>query len=166
MGFDSDSGKFRINPMEITVVAVVSLILIKSAASLFTNREMEPAVLQAMAANPLSTDNREPAETRTRPFMELEIQCNGTPDQETTAAKLRLRGPFCGGEIGSSGQNLTRATVVNLSNKTTATVFTYLDERKFSTDYLPLNAGKNTIHVEFNYADGKSVSKDFTVTKN
>jgi hypothetical protein len=37
---------------------------------------------------------------------------------------------------------------------------------KFTTDYIPLTPGKNPIHLEFSYMDGKTFKQDYAINKN
>ena len=160
--------RFRINPIEVAIFTVIAAIFVKSAYSLFYQADgFQPVALTPMTANPIS-EGRAPASANKVQFSEVELNCNPAllQEQEITAAKIRLVGSFCGDKIGAEGKNLSKTSVVNQSNKAIATVFTDVNAGKFSTDYIPLNTGRNLIHVEFSYADGKVIAKDVAVNKN
>lgn len=69
-------------------------------------------------------------------------------------------------EAPESPQNVKRINIVNTSARVAATVFPDLTNEKFSTDYISLNDGKNLIHIEFEFKDGRSISRELTITKN
>ena len=103
-------------------------------------------------------------------FLSYDLKCDQNAAQSTSAGKFRLSGAICGGETAdgrkpSSVATLSSIQVFNLANKFSATVFTDSVAGKFSTDYIPLNPGKNPIRVEFRYADEHVTSRDFVVDK-
>lgn len=161
--------RFRTNPVEIAIFSVITLVFFNSVYHLvYDPGGFQPAALAPMAANPVS-EGRATA-TAGQVFANIDVRCDGNPDQDTTAGKVRFTGAFCdGGRAPASAaetDQLTQVSVVNSANKFTATVFTDVSAGKYSTDYIPLNLGKNPIHLEFSYRGGKVVGQDLTVVKN
>jgi hypothetical protein len=121
-----------------------------------------------MHANPIS-EGRSPSST-TFLNQTLNIDCKklatGTSEELTSASKIRLVGALCGlQEPGIEAARRPRILVTNLANQFSATVFADKSSDKFSTDYIPLNTGKNTLHLEFNYNQGQTVSLEINVNK-
>lgn len=159
--------RFRANPVELAIFSVITLIFFNSVYNLFYDHQgFRPAALTPMAATPVS-EGRSPA-SATPAFANLDIRCDGNTDRDTTAIKVRLTGTLCGDgrAPASDSTSLVKTLVTNTANKFAATVFTDVSGGKFSTDYIPLNLGKNPIHLEFSYRDGKVVTQDFNVVKN
>jgi hypothetical protein len=66
--------------------------------------------------------------------------------EESTGAKwVRLTGRDCWGDAGSDG-----VTVRNLSNGFSATVFPTQGRAGLTTDFIPLEMGKNSLEIRFN----------------
>jgi hypothetical protein len=165
MGAPQHIRRFRVNPVEVAIFSVVTLIFLNSVYNLFYDRQgFHPAALAPMAAVPVS-EGRAPASVN-QAFANLEVKCGVNTDQDTQAAKVRLTGTLCGASAGTDGSKLLKTQIVNNANRFNATVFTDLSAGKFSTDYIPLNTGKNPIHLEFTFQGGKLVSHDVTVNKN
>lgn len=163
----SNVKRFRANPVELAIFSVISLIFFNSVYNLFYDQQgFHPAALTPMSANPIS-EGRSPAST-SQAFVNVDVRCDGNPDKDTTATKVRLTGALCadGRVPASDTTSLVKTQVINNANKFTATVFTDVNSGKFSTDYIPLNLGKNPIHLEFSYRSGKVVSQDINVVKN
>jgi hypothetical protein len=106
-----------------------------------------------MESNPLS-EARSVSSAPPAP-VNIESNCEGLSDQTTRASKLRLSGPLCA--------NGEKASVLNDTNRYTATVFTDSDLGKFSTDTIPLNTGRNLIKVEFVSKDGQSTTQSLVI---
>jgi hypothetical protein len=157
--------RYRVNPVEVAIFSIVTLIFLNSVYNLFYDRQgFNPTALAPMSANPVS-EGRAPASVN-QAFANLEVKCGSNGEQETTAAKVRLTGTLCGVNAGTEGSKLVKTQIVNNANRFTATVFTDLSVGKFSTDYIPLNTGKNPIHVEFTFQGGKQLANDVIVNKN
>jgi hypothetical protein len=164
MGQPQNIRRFRVNPVEVAIFSIVTLIFLNSVYNLFYDRQgFRPAALAPMAANPVSESNRAPAATA-QSFLNLEVRCDANPEQETTAAKVRLTGALCGA-AGVDGRKLVKTQIVNNANRFNATVFADVSAVKFSTDYIPLNAGKNPIRLEFTYQGGGAIAQDITINK-
>ena len=157
--------RFRINPIEIAILAVVTGMFAHSAYTLVDSREsFEFASLTPMVSNPIS-EGRSLASVSTA-NVSVNVNCEANPAVPTSASRARLTGSLCGVDAGPEGTNLVKTGVVNQANSANATVFTDLDTGKFSTEYLPFANGKNPIRVEFHYRDGKVVSHDVEITRN
>jgi hypothetical protein len=151
--------------VELAIFAVITLVFFNSVYNLFYDQQgFRPAALSPMAANPVS-EGRSPA-SATQTFVNMDVRCDGTPDRDTTANKIRVTGSLCDSGAGGDSSHLVKTQVVNGANKFNATVFTDVNAGKFSTDYIPLNLGRNPIRVEFTYRGGKIVAQDFNIVKN
>jgi hypothetical protein len=158
----SNVRRFRTNPVELAIFSIISLIFCHSVYSLiYDHQGFQATALSPMAANPIS-EGRLPASV-SQAFVNFEINCEAKQEQVTEATKARLMGSLCESKAGNT--QLIRAAVVNSANKFAATVFTDTTAGKFSTDYIPLNAGPNPIHIEFTYRGGQTVSQDFQIMK-
>ncbi len=155
--------RFKANPVEVALFSVVALICCNSLYNLFFDtRAFNPAALTPMAANPIS-EGRSPA-SLTQAFANIEVRCDTNADQ-TRASKVRLAGTFCS-PTAKDASKLLKAQITNGANKFAATVFTDSNSNKYSTDYIPLNAGTNPIHLEFHYRDGKVTTQSLSIVKN
>jgi hypothetical protein len=157
--------RFRANPVEIVIFLIVAGVFCHSIYGLFYDSHgFTPAALKPMAANPISEAPRTPA-SASQAFLNLEIKCAQSHDQDTTAGKVRLAGPLCGTDGSTPATQLTKTSVMNAANQFSATVFTDVNSAKFSTDYIPLTTGKNVLHLEFTYRNGKAVTQDLTISR-
>jgi hypothetical protein len=161
--------RFRSNPVEVAIFSVITLIFFNSVYNLFWDQQgFHPAALAPMVANPISESGGRSPASASQAFVNVDVKCDTNADQDTTATKVRMTGTLCGDgrAPASDGSKLVKTMVVNNANKFNATVFTDVNAGKFSTDYIPLNLGKNPIHLEFTYRDGKVISQDINVVKN
>ena len=165
MAQPKNSSRFQVNPVEIAIFSLVSLIFCKSVYDLFQDRaNFKMAALAPMASQP-TLALRNPASVTAPDFLNMDLNCESTGDQETVAGKLRLTGNLCGkGSQMASKTNspLVKTQISNSANRFAATVFTDMTTGKFSTDYIPLIPGKNTIQVEFTWLSDKFVQQ-FTI---
>ncbi len=160
-------GRFKANPVEIAILLVMTIITTNSFYNLFyEHQEFRMAALSPMYLNPIS-EGRTPASNLIN-FMTLEIPCDEPPHSTTSASKIRLAGKFCSIEMPSEGKNKTlmKASILNTSNQFLATVFSDLKEGKFSTDYIPLKPGLNSLHIEFHFSSEKVFIRDLQITRN
>ncbi|HLD98708.1 MAG TPA: hypothetical protein VJB59_00525 [Bdellovibrionota bacterium] len=165
MGTSSKLRQFRTNPIEILIFCAVTALFVKSLYGLvYDPQTLAPITVTPVAANPLS-EGRAPAST-SQTFINVDLKCDKNQDQETTAAKVRLTGSLCGFNSATEPSKLLKTTITNTANKFSATVFTDTNGGKYSTDYIPLNSGKNPIRLEFSYRDKRIVTQDLTITKN
>ena len=155
--------RFRANPVEVLILSVVTALFFRSVYKLVYDSEGFRAIQVAHQASNAATETRSPSSVSTT-YFNLEVKCDKNMDQETPANKVRLTGSLCGSAPDTS--KLVKTSISNSANKFTATVFTDLNSGKFSTDYIPLNVGKNPIRIDFSYRDGKSTTQEFTVIKN
>jgi hypothetical protein len=105
MSIPFENKKFRINPIELAIFAVVSLIFVKSGYSLFYSSDrFDPNALTATARNPIDTastnsrtDGRALASTTAqKTFSEVKIGCDPSAvSPSVSAKKIRLIGALC-----------------------------------------------------------------------
>ncbi|MBC7692744.1 MAG: hypothetical protein H7222_13365 [Methylotenera sp.] len=154
--------RFRANPVEVTILAVMALILCNSVYRLFDERaDFKFAALSPMTAQPTQGAHRSPASVIPE-FASLDINCDSretSSEQRTAAGKVRLTGPLClqNSQPGSdsAASQLVKSQISNTANRFNATVFTDVSASRFSTDYIPLVPGRNLIEVEFTYKSNK-----------
>lgn len=160
-----ETRKYKVNPVEIVILMTLAAVFCNSVYNLFyENQGFHPAALKPMAANPIS-EGRQPASVSSS-FQNEETDCEpNSVEKSTQAAKIRLSGPLCGADTITPAGQLLHATVLNETNKFSATVFTDTNAAKFSTDYIPLSTGKNEIKMEFAYRGGKVIVHDIAVSK-
>src|SRR5579885_2488532 len=156
--------RYRINPIEGFVLGALALVFCHSVYSLFFDFENLRAAPLGTGSQSVAmswdTGARSPASHSTA-FRSIDFKCEDESNMVLSASKIRLTGPLCGSP--SPSAKLLRTQVVNSANKYSATVFTDLSSQKFSTDYIPLVAGHNPIHVEFSYQGGKTFSRDLAL---
>jgi len=136
--------RFKVNPVELAIFSVVSLIVVNSLYNLL--REGPPS--REIASSTVGS---------------VDLNCTQAPgtEQQTSAEKIRMTGALCG----HTGAKLLKTQILNTSNRYSATVFSDEANKKFSTDYIPLNTGKNILNIEFQYSDGKTFSSAVTVNR-
>ncbi len=157
--------RFRANPVEIVILLTILGIFMSSVYSLlYDRRGFHPAALSPMTSNPIS-EGRAPSSV-SQSLLTVQVPCDRYLDRDTLANKIRLSGALCGTEPTLNGNQPLKATIVNNVNHYEATVFTDSNNNKYSTDYIPLSQGKNVIHIEFSYVNGKSIAQDIQVMKN
>ena len=160
------SKRFRINPVELAIFSVVTLMCLNSVYNLFYDSQgFHATALAPMAASPVTETGRSPASIK-QAFVNLDVGCEMETTKDLLATKVRLTGPICGNSVGAESAKLLKTQITNNANKFAATVFTDLTSNKYSTDYIPLNQGANPIHVEFVYQGGRVVTQNLTVNKN
>ncbi len=165
--------KFRTNPIEIAILSVISLIFFNSVYNLFYGQQsvkitsadlQQPSSSGPTSMNRLDSSRGPASMIANMPgYANVDIRCENDPEHGTAASKVRLAGELCGSRSPASADELTTATVINEANKFTATVFSH--GGSYSTDYIPLNAGKNPIRIEFAYRGGKKFTQDVVITK-
>ncbi|MCM2322193.1 MAG: hypothetical protein NDJ90_02920 [Oligoflexia bacterium] len=161
----TDTKRFRTNPVEIGIFLVVTMVFANSIYRLFYDSPgFQTSALVAMESSPIS-EGRSPASVSQPSFANIELRCEALNEQDATAGKVRLTGGLCGLDAETGADKLVKTTVTNTANKFTATVFMDVNAGKFSTDYIPLNSGKNPIRLEFAYRGGKVVSQDLVLNK-
>jgi hypothetical protein len=113
-----------------------------------------------MIANPIS-EERAPASAL---LERIETSCGASIEKMTSANRVLITGPICG-DPGPEGVNLKRTSAINATKGVTATVITDLQPNRYTTD-VPLAMGRNSIRLEFSYADGKTETFDVNITRN
>ncbi|MEK6706700.1 MAG: hypothetical protein AABZ06_13020 [Bdellovibrionota bacterium] len=167
MGKSTVTRRFPINPMEGVIFALFVALFARSVYNLFYERQSFISPTPQMTLTTISSESRAPAGSVPQSFLNIDVSCNSPlVEQNTGAVKARLSGQLCGSIQGLDASKLAKTSAVNGSNKFIATIFTDIGGGKYSTDYIPLNLGKNPIHVEFTYKDGKIVAQDVNLTRN
>jgi hypothetical protein len=211
MSIPFENKRFRINPVEIAVFAVVGLIFVKSGNNLVYSHEgFEPAALTATAQDPIRIKDRNPASVAPAQsnFSEVKIGCDPSAvTASVTSNKIRLIGSVCkpvetgdqakadankdseddendgtsppthpltppqsqpgvAAATPEAAESVKTISVVNTSARVSATVFPDFHNESFSTDYISLAPGKNTIHVQYEFKNGETLGQEFSVTKN
>ena len=173
--------RFRANPVEVAIFSIIMLVFCHSVYSLFYDTQLDYSAIfanssastlsrsRSIASSSISSSTSSSASSSTSaPSSDLitfAIQCDHTEAQTINSSKVRLEGPLCGTDETLTAHHLLGAQISNTTNQFQATVFTNVNDGKFSTDYMPLDSGKNTFHVEFRYHGGKIVSQDLDLTK-
>jgi hypothetical protein len=156
--------RFKANPVEVAIFSIITLIFFNSVYNLIYNHKgFHPTALVPMSANPISEGRKLASIPQSN--LTWEIQCDQSFEKDTPSNKVRINGPLCGADPFQGASNLIKANIMNTSNQYTATIFTDVGSGKFSTDYIPLQPGKNSIRVEFSYFNGKSFSQDILINK-
>jgi len=164
------SKKFRINPVEWLIFSIMTFAFGYSSYCLIYQDSVFTKPLGVSSYRALDSTfgaTRMPASVA-HPLLNVELKCSeseAAAEQTTQASKLRISGETCDQSQALTGV-LKKTSIINSANRFAATVFMDTTTHKFSTDYIPLNLGKNTIHIEFSYAGGKIQTRDLIVTKN
>ncbi len=156
--------RFRTNPVEIIIFLTITLIFIYSLYNLLYGRvDFQLNTISTMSANPIS-EGRSPASTVSS-LTTYEMACEKMSAKTISSNKLRLHGLLCSSNSNKSDKILNRAEIINTTNQFAATVFTDIENGQFSTDYIPLSAGLNSLHVLFTYQDGEKFELDLAITQ-
>jgi hypothetical protein len=157
--------RFKANPVEVAIFSIITLIFFNSLYNLLYSRGgFVPAALVPMTANPLSEGRK--LASIPHSLGSWDIPCNERSEKDTPSSKIRLNGALCGADFSSGASKLIKASITNTTNQYNATVFTDVYEGKFSTEYIPLNEGKNVLHVEFSFFGGTAFRQDYVINKN
>jgi hypothetical protein len=164
MSGSNGAKRFKMNPIEILVFSAISVVFANSVYNLFYGQQnIDVTATAAVPTAAATQESRSPASV-TESSMNLQVRCGQKQEQVTDAPKIRLSGDLCDIQSLSEGQDLQIATIINGANKFTATVFAH--GGTYSTDYIPLNTGKNPIQIEFQYRGGKKSTQDLTIVRN
>lgn len=160
--------RFRANPVEIMVLLIATGVFCHSVYDLFNDSQsFSPAILKPLAASPVSESARSLASTsQDRGLTGIELHCGGSTDLETTASRTRLSGLLCGADAANPVSALTKAQILNATNQFNATVSTDIDSERFTTDFIPLDPGRNAIQIEFAYRGGRVFTQEVDITRN
>lgn len=173
--------KSKFYAVEILIFSGVCLVFMNSVYNLFTDGKL----LSDGSRTPIAIRSLSTPEGERRPapagamanFIPYETKCAPTGEVfETTAAKVRILGPFCGApaqavrqiaseEGATSHSGPSEYRIENTTSHYLATVFSDLEAAKFSTDFVPLESGPNKIHMEFRYKDGHIFPVELTIIK-
>ena len=156
--------RFRINPFEKMTFTLAAFGFFASAYSFFlSDQTIHPSTLSELQPNPLS-EGRQLASSAHSSLKTLEFQCFKPQDVSVHSKKVRITGHICNawGSIGNPAQ-LVSSKVLNSTHPFEATVFAVTDSTEFSTDFIPLAAGENLIHIEFSFSDRPSFAADWKI---
>jgi len=152
-----------LNPIEVGVFTVLILFFIYSVYTLFYGWQ-ESYSDQLNTIEPLTQNGNRSLASFSSSFFHLEVPCEKSFTETTSAKKVRILGHICG--INQSKNKLIKTEIINKSNNNLATVFTDTHSKKYSTDYIPLDKGQNVINLKFYYYGGKTVSNQIILTAN
>ncbi len=174
---NSKNRRFKVNPVEIGVFAIVAMIFLNSVYHLFYDwKGFEPQKVSFTD----NFKNRSPAslmpgttDARTNVgqkmgYENVEIGCASQVKHDTIAPRVRLNGPICGHEPGKTNSNFVKTEITNNANKSHATVFSDITEGTYLTDYIVLNQGENPVSIRFHFnsnGEPKIVSQELIITK-
>ncbi len=168
--------RFRINPVELAIFTGVTLIFVNSVYNLLYERPaggFAPMLTRGKAPGETGLSGRFPAsierrKTEAKPVSLLaraEISCQDGQSHKTSAAKLQLGGALCGSQTSEDTQKLLKTEIVNTANHYAATVFPDNKGVRFTTDYIPLVDGVNSIKLDFVYKGGRTVSQTLAIAR-
>lgn len=164
MAHGSKTARFPANPIEVVIFSVVTLIFVNSLYGLVHEQGgVHPRALVAMSSSPLTEGRRHLASSRTKEFAGVGLTCDTQQVRDTKANRVRLMGAICGMSSAQPLRRVSEITVAHATNRFHATVFPDYDLRRYTTDYIPLVPGSNSIHVEFKFGDGQTLAQDLTV---
>ncbi len=154
--------RFRINPVELTLFSVISLIFCHSIYNLFHDfSSFQPTALAKMHSNPIF-ERRSLASISN--FSEtIHIRCDQT-HEITKISKIRIVSPLCGL---SEEQKETQAIKVSIKNTTSNFEVTgFIDDLKseFYTEFIPLMTGINSIRIEITYKNNQIFKQELVIS--
>ncbi len=88
----------------------------------------------------------------------LEVGCQIKEELKTTSEHIRIKSPGCGLNL---KENIT---VQNMTNRLSATIFMQ-GNTGFTTDYLALHEGENTILIQSKTLEGQTQTREVTVLR-
>lgn len=173
MGQQRERRRFRINPVELIIFGAVTLIFANSVYQLIFDWEEIRGTVSTLASLDKNLNGRSLASSNPL-FATIEVKCNAptkkksaSPEEltETTdAVKARILGPFCA-PAGVGKNTFSKVEVLNKTSNSSATVISNANEGHFSTDFIPLNAGKNQILIKWLYQGGREFSQVLNIQK-
>lgn len=94
--------------------------------------------------------------------VELNLPCEGGTAYARTVAQVRLSGASC--LPPNSKREIASVELLNDANGFSATVF-YPTRKTFTTDYVALAEGENTIKILIAYANGEREERSHVITR-
>ena len=129
-------------------MVVFSLSLLSESLTLFSRNNTET----------LLSKNREVASLDKAPkIISIQLDCQkSVRGTETSSDKIKISGAFCsfGGE---NTEKIDSSRIINVTNGFLATVFKNLHKNEFSTDYIYLSRGENTIDIRYRFKSGEMI---------
>lgn len=163
--------RLRINPIEFIVFSIVAAIFFHSVYKLLFDWTgiqkvslKDPPLSESVLHSSLPLDpERGPAALQERSFSQLEMDCLSENIEKTRTSKIRITGPVCRGNFLSKNARLINTEIINSSTQVKASVFSFDNKTRFSSDYVYLNRGDNVIQFKFTYSGGKIVTRLLTI---
>lgn len=165
--------RLKANPIEVVVFALITGLFGNTLYTLVhESPNYQALALVPSTVNPTS-EGRALASVPTSLILEADVGCDTEakpPVIDTRASRIRFNGSLCASEeddgkpAGSSA--LKSIAFVNTSNRAQGSVFSDATRERFTTEYVPLQAGANTFEVQFTYADGSNQTVTRVVTRN
>ncbi len=170
----------RISPLELAIFLLVLGVFSHSSYQLFTDfRSVKTQVLTLNSSSPgsgtrtaasPSTDGADrttaSASTGSNDFSQFELNCDSVQPLKAApgTTRFRLTGGFCG-TAGEQAAAPKEVAVRNTTNRIPASVYIDSTHSRFTTDFVPLNPGENTVEVDFKYPGRSDVNKRITVVR-
>lgn len=169
------ANSFKINPVELVIFAAISGIFCHSAYRLLSDGNgFRWDALRPVAENlTTATSNRAPASIApVTPILEtIVVRCDDSDPTTTSADKVRLQFPDCAASatsataLSETAANDHLISVTNLKNAISATVIPEHDKKTFSTEYLSLEMGENTVQIKTQTPDGKATDREVMIIR-
>jgi hypothetical protein len=158
--------RFRVNPIEVTFLSVISLVFLNSVYNLiYEHHGIQVMTQSAMATHPKTEGRTIASTTTTKSFFNFSLDCAASTQEITSASYIRVSGLICGYNPEEADETKPKIQVSNRTNRNAATVFPDLSLGKFSTDYFTLENGENHIQVEIKLNEDKVITKEIIITR-
>lgn len=155
-----ESRRFRVNPLELLLFLGMIGVTSRSAYLMFSEIPNYDAFLHADRAPASAVDEASPARRKLTGHLFLDCTPSVEP-KYVEAEQVRVHGDLCGSRVerGSTGPAATpqKVSVLNRTNQQEAIVFIDKGRSEYSTEFLPLDPGKNAIQIKIEYQNGKVV---------
>lgn len=143
---------------------ILSLILVVGGVTALTVMDTPPTDERASTREPASLSMSVEPKTLRKEIEVLPIHCQGNSYRLSNVSQVRLTGQVCPGL--NSRTPLKHSRIKNISTNSDAMVFLLGKANHFTTDLIPVQAGKNSIEIMTEYANGQTESKIIEVQVN
>ena len=169
--------KHKLNTIELALFSVVGVIFLNSVYRLVTDGPALNRSYDEIKRKPASVTEEV---FNKKDFLIYNTNCTSPELISTTASKVRIEGANCGAPSllkskrspGSTTLNtenlehpLSTSQVTNKISHFSGSLIFEPETNKFSTEFIPLELGKNNVHLDFKYKTGKSVPLDIEITR-
>lgn len=159
--------------IEIAIIGIIGGVFLNSATKFMSESDPTP--------NQQNVDTKKSEYSFAKPiskedsnsFFQYKTLCLQKGEQvNTDAPRIRITGSFCGYNFQKrKPSNLTNQSksdnmnfkIYNESTNYNATVFSDIQKKTFSTDFIPLELGTNKISMMFEYENGTKSPVELTV---